>query len=287
MNNNDVNNFETVNKVDNMNTLDNLNNISDVNNVNVGPIVGVKKEISRKSFLLIIIFGVVAAGIIGYIVFGKLIFNKEGNNHSSGASLVVDNNQTEEKDEKQDIEEKFDDIEEDIGDSEPIDLDDSFDDNDSINQDAEESQDEVVNSNTENVQGSSSTQSEVFSTNDDSFDDLVKLLKNDYKSRGVDFYDENNIASWNINSIRYFGYHKDKENVKIYIASGSFSCKDGGISCIYMEQVDDTNVENFKAVFAASKNNGVYKLEYMDSLASEYYLKQNSNFIVVDTLVSK
>lgn len=293
MNNNDVNNFETVNKVDNMNTLDNLNNISDVNNMNIGPVVGVEKAISKKYVWIMIIFGVVAAGIIGYVILGKVIFSGEvkGGASNSGSSMIVDENEEKEKEEIENPDDEEIELDEDDYNN-YIDLEEEDKEDESITQDNVNNQNGYVNQNTESNQNNSMNQNVVNHENIEydsgaKFDDLVKLLKDYYKSRGKDIYDEANVASWDIKNINYLGYRSNKKHIKYFVATGSFSCKDGGISCIYMEQVDDTKIDNFKAVFTASKNNGVYKFEYMDSLISEFYLQQEPDFVVVNTPVSK
>lgn len=69
--------------------------------------------------------------------------------------------------------------------------------------------------------------------------EIIALLK-DYSKRN-NLYDETNTKDWNITSVTYLGYYKNKVDEKIYVLSGNFNCKDNTSDCVYMEQELENN----------------------------------------------
>ncbi len=134
-------------------------------------------------------------------------------------------------------------------------------------------------------------------TNEDiKYNELVNLLKDFYINQepreGItDFYDDDNVESWNIDNIKYLGYYANEENIKYYVATGNFKCKDNGATCIYIEQLDDviTNTIPFKAVFAIKQTKNKYEFDHMESSIFDDLVKgdpESSNgFVLIDKFV--
>lgn len=151
----------------------------------------------------------------------------------------------------------------------------------------------------ENTTTIPTTKKNIIETNEKiKYNDLVKLLKDYYinqeKQEGIsDFYDDDNVEKWNIDSIKYLGYYEDDENTKYYVATGNFQCKDNGYTCIYMEQVDYETTDNipFKAIFAIKQTENKYQLSHMESLIFDDLIKGKSvsanGFVLVDEFINK
>ena len=122
-----------------------------------------------------------------------------------------------------------------------------------------------VDENNKVVEGLGNSYDFRFEEDEGETNELAVLLKDYFiyqeKEEHKDLYQNGNVKYWNINSIKYLGYYKNKSDIKYYAAYGNFKCKDNSGGCIYMEQLDDitTGEIPFKVSFAV-KNGEIKEL---------------------------
>ncbi len=119
--------------------------------------------------------------------------------------------------------------------------------------------------------------------------ELAVLLKDYYiyqeKDNYTDLYENGNVEYWNIDSIKYLGYYKNKSDIKYYAAYGNFKCKDNSAECVYLEQLDDiiTGEIPFKVSFAV-KNGTITELlgTIFDDMVIGKEPNASKNFVLVN-----
>jgi len=130
--------------------------------------------------------------------------------------------------------------------------------------------------------------------NNETADNLITLLKEyfiyqELKDEYSDLYQNGNVEYWNINSIKYLGYYKNKSDVKYYAAYGNFKCKDNSGECVYMEQLDDITTGEIPYKVSFSVENGEIK-ETLGTIFDDMVIGKESdaskNFVLVNEVIT-
>lgn len=123
--------------------------------------------------------------------------------------------------------------------------------------------------------------------------ELAVLLKEYFiyqeKEEHKDLYQNGNVKYWNINSIKYLGYYKNKSDVKYYAAYGNYKCKDNSAECIYMEQLDDITTGEIPFKVSFSVKNGEIK-EILGTIFDDMVIDKepdaSKNFVLKNEIVA-